>query len=415
MTIIFFEPFIIKHERCYARIGNKVIWNCESFLKLLDKDIILYETTFRPTYSNEPFISLGGWCFDISSTINHNARYNEVIEGWKLINIKDDKFVLDRIFQFFFMQLVIDATSTSTAEFSKHEPLIAELLRLSYWYYKCYKSLGALEDISPSKRKEIRDKLFGRLLRKIEGYKTTIKMEEAYPDEKEAFIKKANENIKSAKAAKKIDEQFINFVNELFVAVWSVTSELMFAGILSENAHKLDFDKKYDFTLDHIPCQVKSIIPSESSFKETSNRVSHRTYELNNGKIIDETEVRKEIISLLQEKHNLIDDAIKQGGRIVCVNGTQTYAGYLLNRWASDNPKISLTADRSLSSSASLLKEEQSISILREEEKFLPLIFGASAIDTNYRFSTMTFRMPVKLMLDDRSLDKIEYIESSLT
>ena len=204
MTIIFFEPFIIKDERCHATIGKKVIWNCKRFLELLDREAILDETIFRPTRtSNEQFISLGGWLFDITSTINHNATPNDIIEGWTLINIKDEKFVLDRTFGFFFIQLVINAINNSLSQFSKNEPLIIELLRLSYWYRKCYKALDGLEDISPSKRKEIRDKLFGRLLQKIEAYKATIRMEEDYPEEKEPFLKKVNENMKSAKAAKK--------------------------------------------------------------------------------------------------------------------------------------------------------------------------------------------------------------------
>jgi hypothetical protein len=54
--------------------------------------------------------------------------------------------------------------------------------------------------------------------------------------------------------------------------------------------------------------------------------------------------------------------------------------------------------------SIGLVKTEHSISLVRNEEKFLPLIFAAGAIDINYRFSTMG------LALDDKSLDKIESI-----
>jgi hypothetical protein len=46
-----------------------------------------------------------------------------------------------------------------------------------------------------------------------------------------------------------------------------------------------------------------------------------------------------------------------KGGRIICINGTQTYAGYLLNRWTSDNPEMSLTADKSVSDSPDLLRK----------------------------------------------------------
>ena len=47
------------------------------------------------------------------------------------------------------------------------------------------------------------------------------------------------------------------------------------------------------------------------------------------------------------------------------------------------------------------------LNLLRNEEKFLPLIFAAAAIDMDYRFCTTT---TVRLALDDKSLDKIESI-----
>ncbi len=409
MRIIFFDPFIVQYERCQASIGDKVIWNCERFLELLETETVLDEAIFRPrSTGGEEFISLGGWLINMSSTISGNATYNEISEGWNLINNKDDRYVLDRIFQIFFNQSVSNAITDPLSEFSKQEPLILELLRLSYWYFKCYKALHGLEDISPSKRKEIRDKLFRKLLSKIEAYKTRFLMEEDYPEEKEAFLKKVNENMKHVKAAKKVDTEFHNLTKELFIAVRSVNSELIFAGILG-GKNELGFHKTSDFTLDNIPCQVKTIIPSESSFKEISRKISDRINGLDVGKIIDETEVRREIISLLREEHDLIDDAI-QGGKIICINGTGTYAGYLLNKWSSDNANISLNVDKESPTSINLVTIEHSISLLRNKEELLLLIFAAAAIDINYRFTTLAFKAPVGLALDDKSLDKIEIL-----
>jgi hypothetical protein len=235
MTIIFFDPFIVQYETCQDRIGDKVIWDCERFLELLDIETVLDETIFWPiSIKREEFVSLGGWHFDMSSTINQNATYKEIIEGWNLINNKDDRYALDRIFQIFFNQSVFNAVTDPLSQFSKKEPLILELLRLSYWYFKCYKALDELEDISPSKRKEIRDKLFHKLLNKIEAYKMTFRMEEEYPQDKEAILKKVNENMKHVRAAKKVDMQFHNLTNELFIAIQSVNSELIFAGLPSK-------------------------------------------------------------------------------------------------------------------------------------------------------------------------------------
>lgn len=90
----------------------------------------------------------------------------------------------------------------------------------------------------------------------------------------------------------------------------------MFAGVLTGNGHKLGFNKRYDLTIDNIPCQVKTIMPNECNFNKIRKRITDRVYEPNNGRLIDENDVRREIISLLQEKHTLVDDAIKQLGRI---------------------------------------------------------------------------------------------------
>jgi hypothetical protein len=315
-NVYFFEPLILFDERCYATVGGKVIWNCENFLRILEKDIILDEDDFRPTpSSNKSCISLGGWLFDIPSTINHNATYAEIIKVWELINNKDHKFVLDRLFQPIFRQLILNAKHTSLYKFRKMEPTIVELLRLAYWYYKCYTYSNGLGDISPSKRKEIRDKLFGTLLRKIEDYKTVIKMEDEYPEEREAFLKKVNENMKTASLAKKPDDAHAKFTKELLTSLWSVNSELTFAGIISEQGNRLRFEKAYDFLIRDIPCQVKTILPEEEENLKITQKISHRTKELWQGKNIEEAEAIAEVNNLLKEKHRVIDHAIRQGGR----------------------------------------------------------------------------------------------------
>ena len=404
--VYFFEPLLVFDDRCYAKIGSKLLWNCENFIRMLERDIVLYEADYLPIPGDsDNFISLGGWLFDLSSTVNNTATCEEVIEGWKIINNRDLEFVLDRLFQPIFKQLILSTKHTSYYEFRKNEPALIELLRLAYWYSKCY------TDTSASKRKEIRDKLFGDLLTKIEKYKAVIKMKDEYPEERKAFLKKVNENMKAASITKKPDKDHERFVKELVTALWSVNSELIFAGLVSEQGYRLKFEKAYDFLINDIPCQVKTILPRGEEYQKILHKICNRTRELWQGKNIEELEVRTEVDILLRKKCSLIDHAIRQGGKLVCINGTYTYAGYLLSRWTSDNSLTDLNINKALTASLRLLEHEGCINLSKSEEKFVALIFEASAIDINYRFSALAYKVPIALVLNEKRLDKIESIQ----
>ena len=195
-------------------------------------------------------------------------------------------------------------------------------------------------------------------------------------------------------------------------AFWGVNSELIFAGLCNDAGYSVKFDTPngqhdYDFIVNEIPCQVKTILSTEKNIEEYTMKVNNRIAELHAGKKINEEEVKKEILNLLRENHKDIKKAMQQGGRIICVNGTPTYAGFLLNQWASDN-KVDLVIRSTLQSSINLLHEEKSINLLKDERKFLPLIFGAAAIDFNYRFSTMGFKIPISLTLEASKLNQID-------
>ena len=60
-----------------------------------------------PQQIDSGFIVLGGWQFNISSTIYANATLQEVIGGWNMLNkdIPDD--VLNRLVQPFFMRALL--------------------------------------------------------------------------------------------------------------------------------------------------------------------------------------------------------------------------------------------------------------------------------------------------------------------
>jgi hypothetical protein len=203
-------------------------------------------------------------------------------------------------------------------------------------------------------------------------------------------------------------------MKEIPKAVWGVTSELIFAGLAINHGYKVYFDipgkgHDYDFIVNDIPCQVKTILLEEKNAEQDIRNIDNKISQLHIGRKIEEEEVRREILDLLHKNKEIIKKAIEQGGRIICVNGTQTYAGFLLNQWASDNNR-NLTIHRPLKTSINLLREENSMRLLKKEEKFLPLIFGAAGIDCEYRFSTWSFKVPINLTLDDSKLTLIDRI-----
>lgn len=71
-----------------------------------NEKITLDEKDYRPT-CNKDSVSLGGWKFDISSTIYQKGACDEIISVWNLINDKDNKFVPDRLFQPFLDNLLL--------------------------------------------------------------------------------------------------------------------------------------------------------------------------------------------------------------------------------------------------------------------------------------------------------------------
>jgi hypothetical protein len=265
----------------------------------------------------------------------------------------------------------------------------------------------------PSKRKEIRGKLTRDILSNVEEYKTTVK-EEEFIDDMEEFRKKLEAGLINAKRGKPQDNDFKKYMKEIPTAFWGVTSELIFAGQCNDDGYGIKFDipsngHDYDFIVNEIPCQVKTILSKEKNAEEYIIKMNNRITELRAGKKIKKEEVKKEIFNLLYENHSDIRKAIEQGGRIICVNGTQTYAGFLFNQWASDN-NVNLAIRGPLESSINLIHEENSTSLLKDERKFLPLIFGAAGIDFGYRFSMWGFNVPINLTLNGSKLNRIDII-----
>jgi hypothetical protein len=387
-------------------IEGREVWNCDRLLQFLrHPNIVVDEHDYTPQMNGDDFVALAGWKFNVSSMIYGTATPEQVIGGWTMFQNDMGHYIMDRLIQPFFYRAVVDANSVSFQELCNHEPDLVELLRLSYWYQKC--SRVAYDNTFSFKRKEIRQKLTGNLISNIEGYKTSV-IEQPI-DNVEEFLEKVKAGVISARKGKPMDEDFSKkYVKQLLTAVWSITSELMFAGASSDYGYKVGFDiagngHDYDFIVNNdIPSQVKTITPEEQEDIEIYQKINNRIQQLKAGRKISKEEVEEETLKLLRDNYDDIKKAIAQGGRIICVNGRLTYAGFLLNQWASSNNHNMSTINKALVNSTSLLKGT--------DTNFLPLIFGATAIDYNYRFSTWSFKIPIMASLDGSELDIIKRI-----
>jgi hypothetical protein len=350
VTIIHSPNFVIIDERCQLTINTKIIWRCNCFLELLKNPIILLgDNESRPFKDNEEFLSLVGWDLNVSSTVYSKSMPAEIINGWYAFETEMGRNVITRLLQPLFLLTIIDTVGCSVEQIRRKEPRIIELLRLSYWYYR-FLNIDTNNTFT-SKRKEIREKLTRAALTNIEKYKTTLKENDSVDNNKE-FEKMINSNLIEAKEGKPIDKDFEKYIKELRKALWSVISELTFAGLCNDDEHAILFDARnkgrdYDFIVDHIPCQVKTIITEDVDAKQFFTKIGNRINELQNGKMIAENEIELEIKKILFENQGSITKSINQGAKILFINGTQTYAGFLLNQWASDN-NLDLPIDTSL-------------------------------------------------------------------
>jgi hypothetical protein len=403
MTLIYSPYFIILDGRCQYSINNKIIWKCDHFIELLDNPVrLMDENESIPMKNNKDFVSIGGWELNVSSTIYNLATPDEVIQGWNIFNKEMGRDVINRLFQPFFLLTVIDADHRKVDDIRTQEPRLVELLRLSYWYSR-FLNINTNNTFS-SKRKEIRGKLTRSILFNLEKYTANVK-EDNFIGNMHEFEKMVKVDLLKVKEGKPTDKNFEKYMKELRKAMWAVISELVFAGICNDNGFTIRFDNQknghdYDFIVNNIPCQVKTITTEDENAKQFFEKINSKIIELQRGKLIEEKEIESEINNLVIENRKVVLKSIEQGAKIIFFNGTQTYSGFLLNQWASDN-NLDLSIGTALKKSINLLQKENDHKLNCENEKYLPLIFGAAAIDHNYRFSTLIYA--IQFNINDKS------------
>jgi hypothetical protein len=354
----------------------------------------MMENEYCPAKVDNDIVRLAGWELSVSSTIDSKANSDQVIEGWNWIQTEFGSDIMYRSIQPFFILTVYEMNGRDVNEIRLKEPRVIEILRFSYWYLKVLKN-----DKSGTffqKCSEIKGKLFSKALTNVEYYKHSKIDKKSYTDQKE-FKNKVSTALSLVKQGKTIRSTFGTYLKELRKTLWSVNSELQFAGICQDSGLSVSFQKPhnktdYDMIVEGIPCQVKSITTEDDNALNLNKLIRDRYVRWLAKEEVNEDEVEHQVKADVSYRYRSVVKSIDQGVRIVLINGTHSYSGFLANRYATDK-KILTPLINVLQSSISLLTKNQ-VEPLETATKIIHVILGAGAIDVDYRYSALGFQIP---------------------
>jgi hypothetical protein len=391
-------------------IRDRTIWKCEQFIHYINGDHFLdgKEMVPQQVLNNSNIIKMNGWEFDVRSTVHIGANSNDVLDGLDLLN-KHAPTLFESLVEIFFFKSLNDYNkfkpSKLITRFCELEPDMTELLRLCYWYYKCY-------TVNPSnffkyKSIEVRRKLAQGILSNIFEYATRVKYTETevLGETEKEFLSWLQQALSKSKPPKSPDTKFPVYVEKLSEAVKNVTPELMLAGLCSYNGYKLLFDAcpstdhDYDFLVNNIPVQVKTPNPSDNlptSIKKVEELVGSTSNNL--------AEINEEIAKFLSNLTGLrlMEDALEQGARILLFNMSHIFIGERIRKYIVEN-NLNTSYASALQHSLDMVKKDN----LEE----VPLIIFVSNCDYNYAVNVLCQNIPVRRENSKLRLDraKLQY------
>lgn len=312
--------------------------------KMLHVSLPTFDVT--PQEHDRELIALGGWKINVISTIDPQATPEIAIQGWnslgKLISV-------DRLFIPFLYSTVIDYVRLGVLQSA---PDWTKLLRLCYWYQKCL---------------EISESSF--------HYKQS---------EMKKQLRKSLRNVETAINAH--GQDFLCRSAELSRTVASYVQELRFAALSHRLGYRVSFHKIHDFLINDLPAEVKTL-RSHFQIEQEADQLPKMII---GGQVHDEKiNPLKEIAKFVSSKKVIahINKALCQGGLIVFVDATNTFAGFLINAF-SMSEKLELPLNKALKEAVDLAT--------KPEKNPLPIIVSASAKGYEYLTTAITLPLPVK-------------------
>jgi hypothetical protein len=378
-------------------IKDRMIWNCKQFISIITKtgNHILDGTEMIPQRvpTNPNLIKLNGWEFDVHSTVHIGAESNDILEGMALLN-KHAPTMFESLVEIFFLKSLNDyntfTPSKPITRFSEKEPDMTEILRLSYWYYKCHQVDP--HNFLKYKSGEVRQKLAQGILSNIFEYVTRVEYTRDAEETEQDFLSWFQGALRKSRPPKPADRKYSVYITKLTEALRNVTSELMLAGLCSYNGYELSFDTyssldhDYDFLVNNIPVQVKTPSPSDgllSSIKNLEELVQSRPKHLD--------DIKKEITKFLSSLRGLrlMEQAIEQGARILLFNMSYIFIGQKIRKFIVEN-NVNTSYGSALQNSLDMVKRVN----LGEQE--LPLIVFVFNCDYDYALDILFHNIPVR-------------------
>jgi hypothetical protein len=390
-------------------INGNIIWDWASLIPLLQKDITDFsDQDIIPLKIDEEYLEFCKIKLNIHSLIYEKANFNDILNAWNEIKkIIDIEKIAELLLYTTYSRIVDNGITLDNLW--RVEPNIIILLKFCYWSSQILQIPTLVH-----KQKEVRQRLGGKLLRKIKSIAhDSISIPDDDSDENikieiDKNIHQMN-NLQKERDFKKLRTFLIEYYNFFEVCL----SEILYPALSKNIEHEIEFkprnnDYDYDILISTIPVQVKNSFSFEIFSLNDEERLKINNYNAKIAKIdhyffndkdkLLEMDIKEILQSFLKSNISEINKALKQKAKIIIFDITRTWQGYLLNRRLCEDPEYIKWQNQ--------LKE----ALNQISEYFVSVIIVARATDVNYRISSVFVKLPILRLLDEEKLNNAEII-----
>ena len=111
--------------------------------------------------------------------------------------------------------------------------------------------------------------------------------------------------------------------------------------------------------------------------------------------------VKSKIIYTITKSFDSIDEAFRQGAKVIFLNATTNESGSYFNQYCL-NTTNSFTVKKTL---------DISIDLIKHNKDFVPLVFSATSFRLSYYINTLAFKIPIKGVGNEQTVDRDKQIE----
>jgi hypothetical protein len=390
-------------------INGNIIWDWANLIPLLKNDITDFsDQDIIPLKIDEEYLEFCKIKLNIHSLIYEKANFNDILNGWNEIKKIIDIEKIAELMLYTTYSRIVD-NGITLDNLWRVEPNIIILLKFCYWSSQILQIPTLVH-----KQKEVRQRLGGKLLRKIKSIAhDSISIPDDDSDENikieiDKNIHQMN-NLQKERDFKKLRTFLIEYYNFFEVCL----SEILYPALSKNIEHEIEFkprnnDYDYDILISTIPVQVKNSFSFEIFSLNDEERLKINNYNAKIAKIdhyffndkdkLLEMDIKEILQRFLKSNISEINKALKQKAKIIIFDITRTWQGYLLNRRLCEDPEYIKWQNQ--------LKE----ALNQISEYFVSVIIVARATDVNYRISSVFVKLPILRLLDEEKLNNAEII-----